>query len=59
MTIIDQRDIGACDDCGDETEPRRRTLVDETVNGARVRIIVWLCKPCQEHRIRQSLGVEP
>lgn len=48
--VIDQGDIGACDDCGSEAEPRRLVLVDTTVQGAQVRLYVYVCPPCETQR---------
>ena len=35
--VVSQADIGRCDSCGSDVEPRRRTLVDRTINGVEVR----------------------
>ena len=50
MTAIDQGDIGACDDCGSDVEPRRRVLVEATISGTQVRIYGYFCPPCETQR---------
>ena len=47
---IDNGDIGACDDCGETAEPRKRVLVEATISGTLVRIYGWFCPPCETQR---------
>ena len=48
--IIDQPDIGKCDDCGDEDSRRHRTVVNVTISGVPERVVAWLCAPCRLRR---------
>ena len=50
MSIIDQGDIGQCDDCSDSSEPRRRMLVETSLHGAQIRLYVYVCPPCETSR---------
>lgn len=41
------RDIGMCDWCGSEEDPRTRVIWLTTVNGEPTRVGVWLCAECR------------
>lgn len=47
MRVIDDGEIGMCDDCSSEDGTRTRVLRDVTINGERVRVAVHLCDDCK------------